>query len=290
MPLVVHLVHVLPHEFCVLGHTSTRIKISMVFFYATNSCSFRLNFFILRPPSRCPLPRVRRAAVIFFVCCSLSISVDVWLSPRRWQFDHFMNNFGELSSSGFFKETAARWQKWADEYQHLPLSIARIACCSFYRGKWAGSDIASEHAVGQEFARAFLFVLWPSRYSSWVPRTELEKQFRDVLAEDLLQAVTLKEKDRLTLGLFSKVNGEANFRAELEEYAESAFGECEIVEEGGGYEENPAPSVSNFRQIWEFPLLYQWACYMIYFVPIHQQLVESFFSKYDTCTRKHDSK
>lgn len=65
-------------------------------------------------------------------------------------------------------------------------------------------------------------------------------------------------------------------RAELEEYAESTFGEREILDCDDD-EENPAPSVSNFRQIWEFPLLYQWACYLIYVVPIHQQQVEHFF-------------
>ena len=35
-----------------------------------------------------------------------------------------------------------------------------------------------------------------------VPRTDLEKRFPDILVKDLLQAVTEREKDRLTLGLF----------------------------------------------------------------------------------------
>lgn len=173
---------------------------------------------------------------------------DVLPSPCIMQFDHFMDNFNAESSSDFFTETAKRWAKWADEHQHLPLSIARIACRSFYRGKWAGSSTASEHAVGQEFARAFLFVLFPDRYT-WAPRTELEKKFRDVLAEDLLQAVTAKQKDRLTLDLFSKVNEEASFRTELEEYADSAFGESDISLCGDEVEENPAPSVSSFRHL-----------------------------------------
>lgn len=132
-------------------------------------------------------------------------------------------------------------------------------------------------------------VLFPDKYAC-PPRTTLEQTLRDVLVEDLLEAATAKEKDRLTLGLFSKVSSENEFRAELEEYAESAFGEREIADCGDFDEENPAPSTSSFRQIWEFPLVYEWACHLIYFVPIHQQLVESFFSKYDTCTRKHDSK
>ncbi|CAN0555708.1 unnamed protein product, partial [Ectocarpus sp. 12 AP-2014] len=42
--------------------------------------------------------------------------------------------------------------------------------------------------------------------------------------------------------------------------------------------------------IWTFPKLYEWACHAVFFAPIHQQLVESVFSKYDLCTQKHDSR
>ena len=77
------------------------------------------------------------------VCRPLLMHASVLPSPCHWQFDHFMENFTEESSSGFFRETAARWGKWVDEHQQ-PLSIARIACSLFYRGKWAGSRTASE--------------------------------------------------------------------------------------------------------------------------------------------------
>ncbi|CAB1117698.1 unnamed protein product [Ectocarpus sp. CCAP 1310/34] len=42
--------------------------------------------------------------------------------------------------------------------------------------------------------------------------------------------------------------------------------------------------------IWSFPLLYEWARHAILFAPIHQQLVKSVCSTYDTCTQKHDSR
>lgn len=37
-------------------------------------------------------------------------------------------------------------------------------------------------------------------------------------------------------------------------------------------------------------MLYECACHAIPFALIHQQFVESVFSKYDKCTQKHDSK
>ena len=52
------------------------------------------------------------------------------------------------------------------------------------------------------------------------------------------EATTTEKKDRITLGLYSKVNQDESFRAELEQYAESAFGESEIADEGD--EDNPA--------------------------------------------------
>lgn len=51
-------------------------------------------------------------------------------------------------------------------------------------------------------------------------------------------------------------------------------------------EGNPSSRVSSFRQIFEFPLLYKWACERIFFAPIHQQLVESVFWLYDKRTQK----
>ena len=50
-----------------------------------------------------------------------------------------------------------------------------------------------------------------------------------------------------------------------------------------------AQGVSNFPCVLGFGgRLYDLFCHRFFFVPIHQQLVESFFSKYDTCARKID--
>ena len=54
--------------------------------------------------------------------------------------------------------------------------------------------------MGQEFAS--LSVRAGFLTDTRVPRTDLEKRFPDILVKDLLQAVTEREKDRLTLGLF----------------------------------------------------------------------------------------
>lgn len=59
-------------------------------------------------------------------------------------------------------------------------------------------------------------------------------------------------------------------------YANSAWGERAVVDDDGD-KESPMASTSAFRQIWEFSLLYQWACHVTYIVPIQQQLVEGFF-------------
>lgn len=85
--------------------------------------------------------------------------------PQMLQFLHFLRNF-EDAEGGFFWEMSERWTKWVDMHQHLPYSMARLACSSFYEGKWAGADKAYEHAVGQEFARALLVALWPEQYES----------------------------------------------------------------------------------------------------------------------------
>lgn len=41
--------------------------------------------------------------------------------------------------------------------------------------------------------------------------------------------------------------------------------------------------------LWKFGSLYEMACQRCYFVPIHHQLVESFYSKFDTCAKKTDT-
>lgn len=200
-----------------------------------------------------------------------------------------MQNF-ENEEGGFFQEVIERWLKWMDMHQHLPYSMARLACSSFYEGKWAGSEKAFEHAVGQEFARALLRALWPDLYESaeWVGWEE-KHTFLEILQHDLSEAATTEEKDKLTFGVFSKLNASAEFRQEVERYALSAHEKKEVVSDIDC--DNPTPPrVSGFEVIWSFPLLYEWACHAIYFAPIHQQLVESVFSTYDTCTQKHDSR
>lgn len=202
------------------------------------------------------------------------------------QYEHFMQNFEEDCSSGFFGEMTARLKKWGDRHQHLPLSMARLPCHSFFVGKWRGSEVAWEHAVGQEFARALLVELWPGRYDdeAWGAWEE-PCGFREILKSDLAAASTAEKKDELTLGLFSKVCGNEPFRLELLSYAVSARGKAEI---GNDADETNPSGVSSFPAIWTFPLLYEWACHLIFFVPIHQQLVESLFSIYDQKTRQFD--
>ncbi|CAN0406584.1 unnamed protein product [Pylaiella littoralis] len=183
-----------------------------------------------------------------------------------------------------------RWIEWTDRHQHLPLSMALLGCSSFYEGKWAGSEKAFEHAVGQEFARALLVVLWPDAYQNveWV-RWDKEHDFREILANDLATAPTQREKDELTLGMFSKLNNETEFRQEVKRYAASARGKAEVVNDDND-KDNPSPRASSFPLLWTFPLLYEWSCHLFFFAPIHQQLVESVFSKYDTCTKPCDSR
>ncbi|CAN0274693.1 unnamed protein product, partial [Pylaiella littoralis] len=46
-----------------------------------------------------------------------------------------------------FWEMEQRWIKWTDRHQHLPLSMARLGCSSFYEGKWAGSEKAFDQQI-----------------------------------------------------------------------------------------------------------------------------------------------
>lgn len=198
-----------------------------------------------------------------------------------------MKNFS--SSDGFFGQTAHRWSKWGERHQHLPLSIARVPCYSFYVGKWAGSkEQAWELAVGQEFTRALLLVLWPERYGvrEWAGWEE-PHGLGEILKKDLADVTTTAQKDELTLDLYTKIENDAAFRDELEQYAASARGKAEIGDDGEV--ENP-PFKSNFSPIWNFPLVYKWACDSIFFVPVHQQLVESLFSLYDNRSQKFDQR
>ena len=70
--------------------------------------------------------------------------------------------------------------------------------------------------------------------------------------------------------------------SELERYAASAKGEVELgVDEARG--QSNFPLASGFGG-----LLYKEFCLSFFMAPVHQQLVESFFSKYDSRDRKTD--
>lgn len=137
-----------------------------------------------------------------------------------------------------------------------------------------------EHAVGQAFARAFLSVVWPDE-NGQAPRGWREELYRKQLGKDLAGVTTSRRKDELTFGLFSLFDGDLVLRGALKRFAESAYEDQMTVA-------NAPRGTSNFSPLWAFGSLYEVVCHRFYFVPIHQQLVESFFSKFDTCVRKTD--
>ena len=140
-------------------------------------------------------------------------------------------------------------------------------------------------ALGQEFASAFLSVLYPHGRSECETSavSEREASYRRILEEDLEGADTDRKEDQLTFGLYSVFGKSPALMAELVLYAKSAKGDVELrsVDEAQGA--SNFPCVSGFGG-----QLYDLFCHRFFFVPIHQQLVESFFSKYDTCARKTD--
>lgn len=193
------------------------------------------------------------------------------------QMANFLENFGD---DGFFAIVIEKWEKWMARHQHLPLSMARLGCPSFFVGSWDCCDKSYEYAVGQEFASAFGSVLWPEEFTE-PSRTSYESQLRKVLKEDLVNANTRRKKDELTLGLFSVFNDSKELRNELKMYGSSGKGR---VERG----KHAVKGVSSFRPLPEFPLIYQQVCVRIYIGAIQQQLIESYFSKYDTSSRLSD--
>ncbi|CBJ32404.1 hypothetical protein Esi_0336_0026 [Ectocarpus siliculosus] len=171
-----------------------------------------------------------------------------------------------------------------------PLQHGQVSLQLLYEGKWAGADKANEHAVGKEFARALLVALWPEKNESaeWREWQE-EHDILGILEGDLSEATTPGEKDKLTFGMYTELNESAEFRKEVEVYAASAHEKKEVVSDDLDVD-NPPPRVSAFGMIWNFPLLYEWARHAIFLAVIHEQLVGSVFSKYDTCTQQHDSR
>ena len=95
-----------------------------------------------------------------------------------------------------------------------------------------------ERALGQEFASAFLSVLYPhgrsecetsavsERETSAV--SEREASYRRILEEDLEGADTDRRKDQLTFGLYSVFGKSPALMAELVLYAKSAKGDVEL--------------------------------------------------------------
>lgn len=60
----------------------------------------------------------------------------------------------------YFAKFSERWQKWIERHQQLPLSIARLGCSSLITGRWSVDRSGYASAIGQDFARALLHVLW----------------------------------------------------------------------------------------------------------------------------------
>lgn len=115
-----------------------------------------------------------------------------------------------------------------------------------------------ERAVGREFASAFLAVVWPGKERK-TSVSEPEASYRRILEADLDGANTDSEKDRLTLGLFSRFDNSPELMSELERYAESAKGDVELdVDEARG--------LSNFPLVSGFGgLLYKEFCHRFFF-------------------------
>ena len=72
-------------------------------------------------------------------------------------------------------------------------------------GQWARGTLPMERAVGQEFASAFLSVLYPHGRSECATSavSEREASYRRILEEYLEGADTDRKKDQLAFGLYS---------------------------------------------------------------------------------------
>ena len=81
------------------------------------------------------------------------------------------------------------------------------------------------------------------------------------------------DKDRLTFGMFSRIDSGESLKSELTKYSELAWGRQD----------------KNFViPVWEFPNLYRELCARFYFAPVNQQLIESIFSKVNGCILSTD--
>ena len=99
----------------------------------------------------------------------------------------------------------------------LAWSVARLGCPVIYVGEWMGQD-DHQLAVGPEYARAFLHVMWPGSVGI-EPRTDLEKPYIKTLERDIRGAESTAQRDALTFGMFSAIDDNPNLKEELIEYS-----------------------------------------------------------------------
>lgn len=157
-------------------------------------------------------------------CCASCWGAILFILPYL-QLSVFMSNFN--ADEGFFFATAGRWNKWMERVQHLPLSMARLGCSSYFVGKWVGGGSAMERAVGQELASAFLAVAWPGPERESC-RSEREASISKTLQAHFEGADTDEEKDALTFGVFYLFKTTPALMIELEDYATSANGQLDF--------------------------------------------------------------
>ena len=123
--------------------------------------------------------------------------------------------------------------------------------------------------------------MWRDRYQQ-MPRTELESNYRKLLTEDMADAETTAQKD--TVGIYSLLEQDEKLREQVMLYSSEAQGEARVKADRA--EPN---GVSAFYPISKYDKMYRTVRDRFLFVPIHQQLVKSYFSKFDSCARAPNS-
>lgn len=147
----------------------------------------------------------------------------------------------------------------------------------FISGRWSvdGSESVAS-ATGQEFTRALLHVLLGKESTT---KTAREAKYRDILKEDIEEANTGVEKGAFTYRLFSLFENDPDLKPEVVAYGDSASGNVLTIK-----------GLPPQSAIYEYPNLHRETCHRFCFVPIHQQLINSFFSKFETCSRSTDTR
>ncbi|CAM9858776.1 unnamed protein product [Ascophyllum nodosum] len=162
-----------------------------------------------------------------------------YLKPN--EAEHFLVNFTE--DRGCFSNVRDRWTKWMGRHQELPLSMARLGCSSFYVVEGLKGETPLEQAVGQEFAMAFLKVVWPEQFIGPC-RSERETFYADQLGKDWARATADRAEDELTFGLFSLFRKDADLKSALVDFAKSAHGNKKI-------DVGALKGTSTFTPLWE---------------------------------------